>query len=473
MRATTPSILYKAPAAGLSDPPYQKIVAGCQGANANDEPWTEADAFTTLADDITEVLYGDRSVKATVVGDGVTGEPSVVLPFSHTLRDGLTLWIKVDDVSKLNAVRIYVHGKYGGTSPSVGYYWNTLYASGANYWGLTNDTWTAFYVPRAMLTKVGDIDTWDEDNPLILSKFRFRIVTQGDSTVNVHFGLVTAEAFPRAGIVLGFDGVYESIHDVALPDMLSRGWKGVGWQVVDGIDQAGFCTQAQLEALYAAGWDIASHGWDGTIFNGGSATADVRADLAKSSKKLRELGFYRGSHFHSWMGNAGLSAVDGDTGEYAGDLVARYFLAGRGSVERVNYDRNAALSTNIPGPWIPYSWYDIHFFGASSGSQTDFTHTFQGKIDQAIADRTVLDVYIHKILASPGANDISTGVWAALLAYLDPLVYHSDRNPSGTIEIITMSQWYDRIVGRPGAVRFGYEGRQRALDGGGTSKLAL
>ncbi len=70
-------------------------------------------------------------------------------------------------------------------------------------------------------------------------------------------------------------------------------------------------------------------------------------------------------------------------------------------------------------------------------------------------------------------NDISEDFWTDLLTWLDANVYHPINNPSGGIELMTMSQWYNRTVGRPGCMRMGVDGGAYATDGAGENKLVM
>jgi hypothetical protein len=88
--------------------------------------------------------------------------------------------------------------------------------------------------------------------------------------------------------------------------------------------------------------------------------------------------------------------------------------------------------------WIPPNWHNLAYHANNYGSSTDFTVSMQGFVDLTIAMRGVLNTYTHRILASPGVNDISTGFFSDMIAYLDTKV------AAGEIEVITMSDWYER-----------------------------
>jgi hypothetical protein len=426
---------------------YIRRVAGFQ----DDETWTVSGTGVTASRDTTpeNVKHGNCSLKVYVPSGTSGGSAYCTLPIPVTVRSGIGFWIKTDVASAITSLAIECWETSTGYQRLTALTTQTLPNTILK---LQDNTWNFVWLPKAGYPKGGypwlatgtppPTDWGTAANPTYtITKIRF--VFSAGGNVNIWFGDLVAQEAPKAAIILGFDGPYASVYTEAFPVMKARGWKGVLWVVAGSIGTSGFMTAAQIQELYDAGWDICSHGYSGAVFSASTATSVVRTDLENAIQTLHSNGWYRGDQFHSWMGNAGKSLPDAD-GKSAGDLAKDYFLGCRGFSEftipaNMNgvhiywYDQQWSL-------WIPPNWYNLAYHPNSWGSNTDFTFSMQGFVDLTIAMHGVLNTYTHRILISPGVNDISTGFFSDMIAYLD------QRTASGEIEIITMSDWYNRIV---------------------------
>jgi len=413
---------------------YIRRVAGFQ----DDETWVCSGAGVTITADTTpaNVKHGDRSLKVHIPS-GVTGTAYCTLPLSVTVRSGIGIWVKVDHASSVGALFIEVY-----ENSSKGYKISLRAAS-----TLEDDVWNFVWLPIQpdAWTALNNPTEWGTAaNPTYaVSKIRFDIFASGGD-INVNFGDLLTQDFPKAGVIIGFDGPYASVYTNAFPAMKARGWRGVVWCVVGNIGISGYMTQAQIQELYDAGWDICSHGYSGVTFTDSTPTATVIEDVCSARDTLHSMGFYRGSQFHSWMGNSGTSALDPNTGEKAGDIAKNLFLAVRGE-SRFNIPANNngdyyRFYDTRWSMWIPVNRYCLPYYGLHYGNNTNFSCTAQRYFDLAIAERGVLSTYAHRVLASPSVYDISTTFFNDMTTYLDGKV------SAGDIEVITMSDWYNRIV---------------------------
>jgi hypothetical protein len=422
------------------------VITRIAGFQTN-ETWNVSGTGVTATRDTTpeNVKHGNCSLKV-YVPKGVTGTTYCTLPIPITVRSAVGFWVKTDNASAISylgikcfedPLKFHTLGMLGQTLP------NSILK-------LQDNTWNFVWLPKAGNPKGGcpwvpgtgsekPTDWGTVANPTYtVTKIKFIITATGN--VNIWFGDLVAQEASKAAIILGFDGPYASVYTEAFPVMKARGWKGVIWDVTGGVTNG--MTTAQIQELYDAGWDICSHGHSGKVFG---ATCQVEAsvvvtDLDNAINALKSNGWYRGIQFHSWMGNTGYSLPDAN-GKSAGDLMKERFLGSRGLSEftipaNMNGVRGEWYSYQW-SPWIPPNWHNLAFFGCRYSSGTDFTD-MQGFVDLTIAMRGVLNTYTHRILASPGVNDISTGFFSDMIAYLDTKV------ATGEIEVITMSDWYKR-----------------------------
>ncbi|MBN2560666.1 MAG: polysaccharide deacetylase family protein [Phycisphaerae bacterium] len=442
---------------GPGDMPCLKRLCGLQ----DDETWSETNC--TITRDLTpaNVKHGDRSLKI-VIPAGNTATASCTLPFEVTVRNMIGIWMKIDDISHITNFSLSLY-----SGPTGGYHKATIVTSGVGYWPIENDTWRLIWIPRHYFAEISSPDPWTTTKPV--QRVVITAVATG-AELTIHIGDIIAQDFPRAGIVLGFDGPYTPSYTVAYPDMAARGWRGTLWCVANSVRTGvtGYMTPAQITVLHDAGWDVGSHSWQGTVYTTSTPAATVRQELEMTRRYLLSQGWYR-STTHSWQGNEGKSAVDPDTGDKAGDLAKRFFLDARSisSFKAGPYTGVNSLMVNKAGGWIPIDWYAIPYYETTMGDQYDFEGgdpSTKDMIDLAIQDHSVLCSYTHKIVETPGPNDISLGKWAAMVAYLDEKV------AAGEIEVITMSDWHNRIDHRCGGVRLGLDGYAYAMDGSGATR---
>lgn len=107
----------------------------------------------------------------------------------------------------------------------------------------------------------------------------------------------TAQAEDGA-IVLCFDDGRMSTHDIALPLLTDRDWEGMAFINPGHVGNQSFLMDViELEALDAAGWDVASHGWthrNPTLMD----DAALDEHLRDARDWLREHGFWRGARIY-------------------------------------------------------------------------------------------------------------------------------------------------------------------------------
>jgi hypothetical protein len=94
-----------------------------------------------------------------------------------------------------------------------------------------------------------------------------------------------------------FDDGYESTYTIAFPYMRALGIVGVVPVIINKVGTAGYMTLAQLQELYAAGWDIIPHGnvHPTAVEQAAYTQAEADAEIALCRDQLIAWGFTRGN----------------------------------------------------------------------------------------------------------------------------------------------------------------------------------
>lgn len=99
----------------------------------------------------------------------------------------------------------------------------------------------------------------------------------------------------------------------------------------------------------------------------------------------------------------------------------------------------------------------------SDGGKT-FAANYKSFFDNAIARHEVLAIYCHNIEESARKYQVTPALWNNMIDYLDGKVTANE------VEIISYTDWYNRIMGRPGSVLQGFDGDVYINTGGDRRK---
>lgn len=420
---------------GITQPLPIKLVSTTQP----DETWSIGSADTS------DFIYGDRSLSISSAGSQVL--PICTLPDPITVRGNLGIWLKTDDWS------------------NVDYLWIFVYSDVNNYWkfkienyglGSPNDTWRLcwFYRDRITQNPGGSPAPWDVDNPTYtITRVGIQFKSNDATTVVLHFGGLVCHEGKKAGIIFRFDDGYDSVYDNAFPRMKAYGYKGLVAVIPGLVGGADKMTASELDVLYNEGWDIINHTYDHNV---GATEAEVRENVSRAAKWLKNRGYCRSANLLIWPGNSGGSGV-----LYAGDYAKDYCLMICASSHRQYGQQPNHVSISTSFPWIPPDRITVPHYGcdtvsdifAAAGGLKDI-------IDEAVADHHCLMVYTHKVEeVDLGSSHIDIQFLEDMLDYVRGLELNDD------IEVLTMSELYNRIYGRPGSMRLNDAGADNVIDG--------
>lgn len=428
------------------------------GANDNfDSPYVVA---IDECNDITGWL-------TTGVGASITLEPAGpdcgYPSLKHTVPDGITataektglsataspwvgVYVKVDDLSKLESLRILLYEDEGDLDRYYSRQFVTI-STEHNHWGLKSGEWKLIWIHRHLWysSATTPSDWGTESNPTYpVQRLHFQVEAAG-GTVNVYYGKVVTQNFPKAGIIIYFDDGYESAYNQAYPMLSEYKWAAVAAVHPSTIGIVEWCmTVDQLTEMQDAGWDICSHTWEHQSYDDSYDVALQIEKLSSAKKWLVDHNFLRGAQFMVWPGNGGDNATDN-----AAEISELYHIAARGSVSRPEYSNGVganhrlgyALVGGQNSGWIPIDWMSLPFYSSyANDERLDFTVDLQGAIDQAIIEKAVLGIYFHK-LTEEGTEVCENSIqfFADMLAYLE------EKEQCGELEVLTLSDWYSRM----------------------------
>lgn len=142
----------------------------------------------------------------------------------------------------------------------------------------------------------GGSPTWA--NAMVRIRIRMEAVT-GTAT-RVYVRRITQTGYWRPKVVFGFDDNLASVYTEAFPVMQTYGMKGTIYVIGSKVGASGYCTEAQLQEMYDAGWDLCNH----TLTHQQNvlptaSDAAIRAEILENEDYLKGKGWTRRScHKH-------------------------------------------------------------------------------------------------------------------------------------------------------------------------------
>ncbi len=369
------------------------------------------------------ILTGDKSIKITC--NRGSAAPSnlrtkeagaTITPYLNT-RGRLGWWIYVTDYTKLTSIELDAYSTYGTARYFQGY----PFADGDKQY----NGWHWVSLGRNQITGVGGSPDWDT-TPIVVIELRFNQNSATQTVCYIDTGYQGFHARPKC-LIYADDG-YSSFYTLGVPLLAARGLKANFAIIGSLIGADTYMTEANLEALYAAGHDLCVHG--ATQMTSLADEAARAADIAANQDFLTTRGFLRGArHYVYPNGVYQLSAGDEQIFNL---LAARGFKTSRGTVSPRTF--NSAYGLQRRRMVMPII----------GGLATDSASAILTRVDDAIARGDNMALMFHRIVAS-GATGIEYNT-ADLTTVLDGL---QTRVNAGTLDVRTVSQWYE------GAVRVG------------------
>lgn len=367
------------------------------------ETWSDGSAQT--ADPYVGIGLQARKITGTDAGvqsdctNAVTGVDVATYPVSEVV-------LYVADASKVSSILVYVAGSAGFSGP---YAQKTL--SVRTGWNVYRCAWAVFQAQAGWVT--GDWAT--------ASRLRVKVTATSGQTVDVYFAQWRA-CRPRAVVLLDHDDVADDAVDMAAMEK-AFGFRSTFYVTLSFIGTAGFATWPQLEALYADGWDVASHHADHTDPSGQSV-ATLTTTMTRTRAALTARGFVRSARMNATP-----------FGRNTADI--RTALANAGMVtNRASTSGGARGSTSPLDGWTAGTALR---FNNLSENDTPASATVIGWINDAIAARETLVLLLHTMKPSASAGNR----WASS-KYEQVLGHIAGQVRAGTVEVLPVSEFHNR-----------------------------
>ena len=255
--------------------------------------------------------------------------------------------------------------------------------------------WNRAVIPSTAFTLIGGALSSDLAN---INKMRFKInPTGGDAIVSIdRFALLDDQA-TRGKVILAFDDGEQTVYTEAKKRMDEYGMRGVAYVFATGIDQAGYMTLDQLNALYDSGWDIASHTYSHSYMVGGGLTdAQIDEELRLQKKWLLDNGFVRGANH--------LASPGGQYNDSIVEMIKKYYFTHR--------TINTAYEFNPP--------FDPYRIRIQNVINTTTVPSVQGWIDRAVARKQLLVLTFHYIVDPANASTkILPATFQSIIDYIN------------------------------------------------------
>ena len=186
------------------------------------------------------------------------------------------------------------------------------------------------------------------------------------------------------------------------------------------IDSYDYCTLAQLQEMYAAGWDMMTHGYWNHSDVHFTGRADLLADVKSNRDYLLNNGMSRAAYHYVYPGGVISTANDS-----IGVLAECGMKTGR------------TVEAN-PTPTYPTGVDSLTRLWSRDLSNTTTIATALAMVDRAINTGSTIRCHGHRAVASivDGYNEVTITDWRS---FVDGL---RDRIKDGLIDNQTITQWY-------------------------------
>jgi peptidoglycan/xylan/chitin deacetylase (PgdA/CDA1 family) len=311
------------------------------------------------------------------------------------------LWLYFPDISKSTDFWISLYSEAVGAK-YFSYKINYTYKSCRNGWNWVVLNSTQFTNNNGAV--------WADIQRI---KFRMSIATGETASFTLGGVYVNPDMTPK--LIINFDDCYDSVYTKALPMFTAAGVRGTFYVVQDMVGDSGMCTLAQLQAIYAAGWDICNH----TLSHAHLSTltvSEIEAEVGGCTDWLLAQGFTR-SAYH-------LSYPYGERSKVIIDTVADLgILTARTTGANMQFNNDGGL-LNIPR---------VLSLGPTTTAQNMYD-----AVDELIKYGGTGFIFGHIIADDPdgAANTGATSVLQALIDYAK----------ARKLEMVSVTEWYNQLT---------------------------
>lgn len=261
--------------------------------------------------------------------------------------------------------------------------------------------WNHFIIPQSAFT----VGAGTPD----ISQVKIIDLKRGGNTSEDYFNDLQRGVTAKPLICITHDDVSDTVVTRAKPILDTYGFKGSIFVVRDWIGTSNRASQAQLDALYAAGWDVMTHTLDHVTLSG--------QDLATQTSRITDASAWATAAGYTRNGMDKHIAYPG--GAYDDNTVAACLASGMTSGVSIGLQSlpSPAVQSQFTTTLNPYRILRID--GSYTGSTTVAGVT--GAIDYAAARCGMINLMFHDIVAgsgAEGANQRNETNYDAIMSYI-------------------------------------------------------
>lgn len=358
--------------------------------------WTKISATGSISEESEIVKEGDRSLKI-ISGDATTCYADKVINKNLSGASGFGFWVYIPSLTGFSRIAILL-------SSTTDY---SKFFSINKYYYHIHEGWNYVEVATSDFSNTGG-ESWG--NTFV--RMRLRIYATA-GTPSCYFDSIYINYYRRPKIIVTFDDSWESQYSKAFAYMSTLGLKGTIYTIGSKLGTENYCTLAQLQEMYAAGWAIGNHGSVNLATLG--TVAEQEAEISLEEAYIDE--FPTKKHYAYPFGGYDNNAIQAL--KNLGYLTARTIFDHTQS----HLFAESMLLTRM---------------GIFNTTSVASTKTY---IDQAIARGAALLLNYHLIVDS-GA-DVDTKVLTAdFNAVMDYVLFKKN---SDLADVVTVSEWYEGL----------------------------
>lgn len=390
------------------------------------EDWEhEVGGTGTMSYDTVDYLSGTKSLKLVTAGGGSTVSDyirkNIALTVNRDRNVYFELDVKVTGAAYLERLYIYLYSSVTNNK----YRYVQLESTGRK--NVPEDEWiTLKFSLSSFLASTGETITTIGS---IFERVRFRISDKGTPVTVRIGGLRMVENHKKSYLLLTFDDSNKSVFTKAMPIMEKYGLKGTAFNIKENVGlNAQYMTIADLQVLERIGWTNALHGQ--------SPNDDGWENLTEA-----ELIKYIVDSVNYWRNNdltSGLDCFSYPNGNFGGSY-SHYVYRTLKKFCKIGRGTNTGITEPYDDPTNPlvlHTGTNLYFLASVSAA------TMKGYIDNLVAEGGLAVMPAHDIVDSGATgNDYLTADFQTVVEYIATLV------ELGSLEVITMAQLRDMIVG--------------------------
>ena len=359
--------------------------------------WTLGGAAGTVSADTAHFTDGTQSITVTFVS-GTSAFFDKTISQKVNGHKGMFLKIYVQSLTDLGSVALYI----ASVSNFSKFFSKTIQATalheGYNYIPIAPSEWS---------------NTGSESWANTMVRLRIRVnATTG--TPSVSFCSLRTSQYNASKVLVTFDDSWDSQYSKAYAYMSTLGLKGTIYAIGSKLGTAGYCTLANLQEMYADGWDIGNHG--SVNLTTLATQAEQEAEVLGEERYIKE--FTRSCKHYAYP-NGGYDDNAKNALEQIGYLSARTII-----------DRNQANYLDEKYLLTRYGIYN-----------STSVATAKSYIDSCIAQGASILLNFHIIVDATA--DVSTKVLTADFQALMDYILLKKRQ--GLVDVPTVSEWYNGL----------------------------